>query len=456
MLTEEEIRKHYLNPSVMNTIIRVSTSGNYSRAGAKYTEYLDKEGNTKTSIDWYKGSGSHKQRDHLYKIDLSSKQNYVNAVGYKRTLYWTLNFFDKGIYSLDYKGIGSGVGTTRSAAYTHACTFGIDIDAGKSFDIHTDAKAAVESLAQFYSDKFREYLPNSVYLLYSGGGIYVLIHHSVFENYFKQYQNEPDWLVRLQALYDAFNALIDTLRDEFFKLHPEFEGKVKPDALNSVQRLFKCIYSVHKKLDYAVIPLDPKNVQIDFKKAELPLSASVLEEGNNWYTKFDDGTEFIEKVLQPHLTVAHTKEKKKRESVALLPNIPVSSEPLEDISKWPPCMRNLYNLPTCGEGATRGLAAFAAYLGQIGLDEAKARTLFNELSTRWGTGTEHIFSSYFRKMKVATCTRLRENNNKGFPEGVSLKVLNVCKPDVKCLSIPSPRYYADNRAYKSLVLAGTN
>jgi len=453
MLTDAQIRAHYLNPKVMNTIIRVATADDYSRAGAKYTEYTNKEGVKKSLTDWYLGSGAYPHRNTIRKINLSYRPDYVNTVGFRRTIYWTLNVFDKDIYTLDYRDIDNEEGKVRSAVHTRAYTFGIDIDAGHGYDIHDpDVKRAVESLAQFYSDEFRKYLPNSVYLLYSGGGIYVMVHHKALESYFEQYQKDEDWLVRLQALYDALNCLIDALRDKFFELHPEFKEKVKPDAINNVQRIFKCIFSVHKKYDYAVIPLDPEKVWIDFTKAGLPLNAEVLKDSENWYTKFDDGSEFIDKMLKPYLGVAHEKVKKQRNTIMKLSEILAPTIPIEDLSLWAPCMRNLYNLPTCGEGQTRALAAFASFLGQIGIEENKAKSMFDELVDRWGARQENIFRDYFKRMKVATCARIRENNNTGFPKGVSLRILNVCKPDGRCLNISSPRYYTDIVANKALLL----
>lgn len=76
-------------------------------------------------------------------------------------------------------------------------------------------KAAVEAMAQFYCNKLREFLPNSIYCLYSGGGIYVMVHHGVFEPYFDRFRVSEEWDNLLKVLLDSFDALIGDLRDEF-------------------------------------------------------------------------------------------------------------------------------------------------------------------------------------------------------------------------------------------------
>ena len=148
-------------------------------------------------------------------------------------------------------------------------------------------------------------------------------------------------------------------------------------------------------------------------------------------------------MLKPFLEKAYNK---KDASYKYKSDFKASSIPIDDIKKWPPCMRNLYNMPACGEGATRALSAFASFLGQIGIEENQAHMMFDELADRWGARTENIFNNYFGKMKVPTCKRLISDDDRGFPKGVSIKRLGVCKPDMRCLGSPSPYYYADKKA----------
>ena len=121
-----------------------------------------------------------------------------------------------------------------SRHYTVGYTFGIDIDKEHGTDIHDpEVKKAIEDIAQYFSDRIREYVPNSVYCLFSGGGIYVLVYHKAFSQYYERYLSNSDpkytWDKMISVLGDAFDYLIEDIRDEFFKLHPEYIGKVKPD-----------------------------------------------------------------------------------------------------------------------------------------------------------------------------------------------------------------------------------
>jgi hypothetical protein len=245
----------------------------------------------------------------------------------------------------------------------------------------------------------------------------------------------------MQVLTDAFDYLIEELRDEFFKLHPEHIGKVRLDALNNSQRVFKTIFSIHKSLDYVVIPLDPENIIIDFEKAAIPLKSEVIKSAETWYVDYDNGGWFLDNCLKPYLRKA--KERRDKKPQVTDSEFKRSSIPIEDIDKWPACMRNLYILPECKEGQTRALAVFVSFLGQIGIEESMAYNMFDELATRWGARKSNIFEKYFLKMKVPSCSRLISDDNTGFPKGVSIKRLGVCNPDARCLKVPSPYYYAD-------------
>lgn len=438
MLTQEQIRKHYLTPEIRNTIMRISTEGNGSRAGHWEDPKKLISGEEVELQDWYKH-----QNEKKFKICLSNRADYYNSISKHRSLYWTLNVFDPEIFNIDYNQL-TEKSELISRKYTIGYTFGVDIDKEKGCDIHNpEVKKAVEDMGQFFTNKLREYAPNSVYVAYSGGGIYVLVHHGVFTPYFERFRNKEDWDLMLLTLLDAFDFLIAYIRDDFFKLHPEHIGKVKPDQLNNSQRVFKTIYSIHKSMDYAVIPLDRDNIKIDFERATVPLKPDVIENGSTWYTDYDNGGYFINELLKPLLQIAYDKKKAIYDFGGEYRR---SSIPLDDINKWPPCMRNLYNLPTCGEGATRALAMFVSFLGQAGINEETAKRMFFELVNRWGARSSNILESYYGKMNVPTCKRLISDDNTGFPKGVSIKRLGVCKPDMRCLNSPSPYYYVDKKA----------
>lgn len=427
MLTQKQIGEHYTTPEIRDTIMRISSDGGSSRAG------------NGDFSSWYKYVKGKK-----LKFNLSNKFDYTNMVLKYRTLYWTLNLFDPEIFKLDYGNIKYTEKPIISRQFTKGYTLGIDIDKGKGCDIHDPAvKKAVEDMAQYFCSRLREFLPNSVYAAFSGGGIYILVHHRVFTRFFDKFDTSEERDLMIRTLLDAFDHLIGDIRDQFFKLYPEHKGKVKPDQLNNSQRIFKTIFSIHKKSDYCVIPLNPDKIEIDFEAATIPLKPSIIEVGNSWYTKFDDGKEFLSNCLKAYLQKAYDINKNKRIGA---PDIDISKVPLADINKWAPCMRNLYNLPTCGEGKTRALSIFASYIGQIGIPEPEARDMFFGLAQRWEAETSNIFESYYRRMHTPSCRRLTSDDNRGFPKGVSLKALGFCTPDLRCVNISSPRYYTDKGA----------
>ena len=437
MLTRQQIKEHYSTAEIRENIIRVSADCGSFRAG---------NGNR---CKWYKYQYGKK-----VKWCLANNADYIKMALRFRTFYWTLNVFDSEIFGIDYNTVKTEDSPAISRKYTVGYTFGVDIDKKHGTDIHDlEVKKVVEDMAQYFSDKLREYVPNSVYCLYSGGGIYVMVHHKVFDQFCDRFKNDPKepWDKMAKVLGDALDYLIGHLNDEFFELHPEHIGKVKADQLNNSQRIFKTLFSIHNKLDYAVVPLDPKNIEINFENASIPLKPEIIKLGDNWYTKYDDGGYLLTSLLQPFFVQSYNNINKTylEEGQHEFYCSPI---PIEDIEKWPPCMRNLYNLAWCGDGQTRALAAFASFLGQIGIEENQAYMMFNELANRWGARTENIFLNYFRKMKVPTCKRLISDDNRGFPKGVSIKMLGVCKPDIQCMNVPSPYYYTDKEGNRNRLL----
>jgi hypothetical protein len=437
MLTRQQIKEHYSTAGIKENIIRVSMDNGSFRAG---------NGNF---CSWYKIQNGKK-----VKWCLANDTDYTKMALNFRTFYWTLNVFDPEIFAIDYNTISTEDSPALSRKYTVGYTFGVDIDKEHGTDIHDlEVKKAVEDMAQYFSDRLREYVPNSVYCLYSGGGIYVMVHHKVFDQFCDRFKNDPNesWDKMVKVLGDALDYLIGHIQNEFFKLHPEHVGKVKADQLNNSQRVFKTLFSIHKKFDYAVIPIDPENIVIDFENASIPLKPGVIKLGKNWYTDYDDGKFFRSNLLKPFFEQSYQNINKtyRKEGKQEFNCSPI---PIEDIEEWPPCMRNLYRLTCCGDGQTRALAAFASFLGQIGIEEHQAHTMFDKLADRWGARTENIFSNYFRKMKVPTCRRLISDDNRGFPKGVSIKILGVCKPDIRCLNMLSPYYYADKEGNRNRLL----
>jgi len=427
--------EHYNRPEIKETILYLSKDGAYNRWG------------NGDGWGWYKQESDKKQA-----YNLGNTEDYNAIVKAHRTLYWSLNLFDIRIFERDYNTVTQEESPLISRESTQGYTLGVDIDKGHGCDIHDpDVKKAVEAMGQFYADKLREHAPNSVHCLFSGGGIYVLLHHKAIEAYFTKYRNSNDWEHMLNILLTAYGYVIENIRQEFFKLHPEHEGKVKPDSLNNSKRVFKSLFSIHLKQPYAVIPLDPDNVKIDFDKSGVPLSNEVIESGRKWYQTYDTDNGFL-RFMKPYLEKAQD-ELSKSVFTGTSKGKPSNFDDVNDVSSapihvenWPPCVKNLLNLESCGEGRTRALAFLAAFMGQVGIPEDQAKSIFDSIASKWGATTSNVFTSNYQKMHVATCNNLRSDDNTGYPKGVSIRNLGICKPDPRCINCVSPRYYADKTA----------
>ncbi|WP_406661327.1 hypothetical protein V7O66_02055 [Methanolobus sp. ZRKC3] len=262
---------HYRRPEVKEVITSHSKYDDIARSG-------NGDGYT-----WY-----HKNDKGKHHINLSDDHEYDLITNCHRTLYWTLNLFDMPFFSIDWNGITKEESPYKSREYTRAYTFGVDIDTVDKVNGHganiedPEIKAAVEACAQHYANRIREHAPESVHVLFSGGGIYVLLHHRACWQYYENFGNGHDgrpWDYWLNILIDAVNLYLNDIRIDFENVYPQHVGKVKPDILNNSKRVFKSMFSVHKRHDLAVIPLDPKEIIIDFNRATLPLSEEVIESG---------------------------------------------------------------------------------------------------------------------------------------------------------------------------------
>jgi len=432
---------HYTRPEVMRTIQRIATDGVNTRCG---------NGNFEI---WYK----YKKNLPVTHFDLSKREDYLWLVGRYKTLYWSLNYFEPYLYGLnfdqylpDHERIPKSNSSRISKISTVGYTFSVDIDAKKG-DIREPAvKKAVEDMAQFYADEFRKFAPNGVYVLFSGGGAYVHLHHKVFDEYFKNPLGSYDEYVT--ALLNGFGEWLDDISTRFYQLHPQLNPstgiypehpvKVGGDSLNGAKRIFKTIFSIHKSKPYVVVPLDPSDIKIDFDKATLPLKKDVLDAGDKWYRDYDTDGRILQEVRR-YIEIAKIKKPKiEYDDDAKYER----SETPIDIEKWPPCIKNMLALNECHEGKTRALAVLAAFMGQMGISEKDAYKLFTDIAKRWNASTTNIFESHFRIMRTPSCRTLTDSNNQGYPTGRSLKLLNVCKPDIRCINIISPRYYADKKA----------
>lgn len=428
-------RAHYRTPGIMETIIRVSNTDGLFRWA---------NGDNK---NWYWGKDRARKMTTFHYNDLTDKH---------RTLYSTLSYFHTGVFDIDFSEY-EGQKLQKSCQYVEAYTFGIDIDTVDTVNGHgvnirePEVKQAVEAAAQFFCDKLRFYAPNSVYCLFSGGGIYVFLHHEVLAPFFHRIAftgSKDDYTRYVRTLTDALNVYTKKLSDEFFLINPEFKDLVKIDLLNGAKRIFKTIFSIHKRHDFAVIPLDPLNVKIDFDRANLPLSEEVITAGKKWYTEYDDTVDFLnelnktlESSEQKIRTAEATAEARKTEFKI--------SNTEHDFQEYPPCVRYILTRESCGAGATRALTFLAAFLGHIEPDREKAYEMWLTVARRWKAeaAETNVFQSHYGIMHCASCTTLNTVKG-GFPH-VDITEIGACIPNLRCQQIKcsNPIYYTDNKLY---------
>lgn len=266
------VKAHYKNPSIKKIIMaHAAGTGDIWRAGnANFTH-------------WYNQVNANELK--LY--DLSKSEDYDKVTKKARSLYWTLNYFEpelkeKTIPTSLTDNDGNKI-TIGSFEETRAYSLGVDID-GIGPITKKEVREAVESMAQYMVNKFQELTPKSVSVCFSGGGIYIYLNHNLF---LKEWDSKENAAYSWRVLTGCFNKYIEELQEEFYKEYPQYKDKVKPDAINNRKRLFKTLFSVHKKYPYVVIPLDPNNVKIDLRKARLPISKETIQSGKLWNTTYD-------------------------------------------------------------------------------------------------------------------------------------------------------------------------
>jgi hypothetical protein len=357
---------------------------------------------------------------------LNAKEDYEFVTGKYRTLYQTLNVFDQSLWMIARpKEEITDDNPLGTPADTQAYTLGCDIDKAHGCNIEDlVVKQAVEAAAQFLVDDLKKNrVQDSVWVLFSGGGIYVEVHHGLCRS-----MTAEERAAFFEMLTDCFNAYILHVSEEFFKVHPDYKGKVKYDALNNSKRVFKCILSIHKTKPYAVTPLNRDAVRIDFERARLPLKADMIEEAKAWYSTYDSAERepFLKLLDQFRVT----EEEKKKRSSNHFKEIWTSSFKV-DAKYFPPCIKHIIDTPNPGEGKTRFTAVLSTFLYQAGWDEEEAWSLVKAISDRNGVGNaDHILDSCFGRISCPSCQKI-QNDGTGYPH-LGLKGLGACKPEDEC------------------------
>jgi hypothetical protein len=423
--------EHYKRPEVRETILQ------FCQDGAEWRALNGDQG-------WYTSASNGEVR-------LRSPEDYENTAAKFRTLYATLDLFDpevKKISSPWDKEAGkpaTPIGTFRDC---QAYTLGADIDGIGNIIEDPSIKKAVEDAAKFLVGMLNDAgISKSVHCLYSGGGAYVLIHHALFRAKSEWSPEEREESFR--SLTGSYNMFLADVEAKFFELHPEHRGKVKIDKINNQKRKFKCIFSIHKEHDLAVVPLDPRNIKIDFEQARLPLSDDVLREGKEWYVDYDiEEKEAMKKLLAPY-SVLVKEDLKQRKELSGNHEIFRRTEPLP-LDAWPPCMKNILENCNSGTGPHRACAVLASYLYQAGYNESEALKLWLPIAERANVETR-IFDCWYGSMICPKCSKIRETSS-GYPRP-GLGGLEYCLPDEKCKICKWPVNYGNNSELEMQIIS---
>lgn len=419
-LSNQQIRDHYLDETVSRTIITHSKELNTFRAGN-----ID-------AVIWYD-----KVKDKVRLWDLSDRGQYERLVRKGRTLYWTLNYFN-GL--LKEKTVPASLEDKQLGTFqeTEGYSLGIDID-GKGEIYDPRVKEAVECMGQFYSDALRKICPKSVFLLFSGGGIYVLIHHSL---YYKERDYGAGREILWRRLTGCYNKHIQELQKQFFKKYPQYQGLVKADAINNQKRVFKTIFSVHRRYPFAVVPLDPEHVKINLQDALVPLKDDIKKTGLQWYKnipKNEDESLRLTEVLKKYEDDLDPKD---YEGDDIGTKEPFKLKFKVDQKFFPPCIKKILGLSKVTTGRTRMKTLLAVFLGQLGYSYDEGKKIFDQVSKQLGGPNSNIFKSWFGKMSCPYCKTIKKTGS-GFPS-LNMGETGVCCPDQICTTIKGPLDYVIN------------
>lgn len=415
--------EHYERPEVKETILRYCQGEHGSRA-------------LNGDEHWYSGGQDPET------VMLRGPANYSDTIRSRRTLYATLDILENSVFDQAPKWNEKERRPEEPIGDLSRClafTFSVDID-GIGDIRNLAVKEAVEAAGQFYVDYLRERgIEKSVYCLYSGGGMYVHLHHGLFSVEVGNTELTPEARKKeYQIICKAFNQLIGEISQAFFRKYPQYIDLVKFDQLNNQKRTFKTIFSIHKRLPYAVIPLDPKAIKISFEKASLPLSGEVLQEGAQWYQSFDIAEKkALGGLLSAKIKAVQAAERDRPEG-STDREISRLGEPL-DLVNFAPCMKNIIEKAEDREGRHRALAILSTYLYQVGWEEDPAFDLWLEVADRCGVESR-IFETTFGRISCPLCSTLQTGTG-GYPSLNFSGMPGFCERDEHCAGCQWPGDY---------------
>lgn len=426
-LQNDVIRKHYRDSRIRDAIMQHASTNGAWRAG------------NKDFMGWWKRVDV--GADRLQKLYVLPELGDYQLVTEGRTLYWTLNYFTESIktrhrHKPENGDRGAVIGDYSTTEYY---SLGVDIDHADGADVFS-AKKALETAAAFFIGNLHDInILKSYDVMFSGGGVYILIHPMITACPLPDAAatDRERWFYLLAETYNIF---INEVQQRFFEAYPEYCDSVKFDALNNSKRVFKTLFSIHKKHPFACIPLDKNNPQIDFNAAHPPLSDDVFRSGIDWLSDHD----MREQQALINALSQYEDQVKEMYSADTDTEVTISDTPV-NIDDFPPCINAVLNAHKPPSGGTRMIAFLSAFLGQCGWQRQKALVLVFKTADRFGmdrAAAERYFTDWFIKMRCPLCKTIRRIG--GHYPKMNMGELGICKPDDVCDYIINPIAYKKN------------
>ncbi len=431
--------EHYRRPEVKEFILRLCGYGGGFRA---------LNGDDRWYVHYKDG-----------KVRLQGPKDYDSTVSRSRSLYMTADVFDPSVFDISEKWTEGqrGEGRPENPIGTRADLLGYtlfaDIDATKDPEdkggedgkprskvFHQGRKEALEAAALFMAKYLKERgISGSVRIAFSGQGAYVFLHPGLSD--MSSERARPDFdrdkLDRdFKIWFEAFNALLADIERSFFEAHPEHVGKIKFDKLNNQKRKVKCLLSIHRKLPFAVVPLDNDHIEIDFEAARIPLSTEMLGKAREWldtWKSSESERHALAVLLKPYVTKADEEINAKAKTSG---EIRRNSEHIP-VERWCPFYRALLDFPG-GTGSNRVCGALATWLYQAGWSETEAFDLWSTVADRCGI-VSRIFNTSYGIINSPKCETIQKTSA-GYPS-LGFGGMGLCTPEERCKGCRWPGDY---------------
>ncbi|HRW82577.1 MAG TPA: hypothetical protein P5049_03875, partial [Methanothrix sp.] len=437
MTSSDLTLEHYRRPEVRETILQLCRYGGGLRA-------------LNGDDGWYF------HRDG--KVRLRGPEDYDDTISRARSIYITADVFAPEVFEktepwTEGRG-GEGrpenpIGTRRDLL---AYSLFADIDAVKdpsdaggedgnprSKICHVGRKEAVEAAARYLIDRLEEArVYQAVRVAFSGQGIYVILHPGLSERLDPAEGEELD-LDEMDRDYkvwlEAFNSFLADVEADFFADHPEHVGRVKIDKLNHQKRKLKSLLSIHRILPFAVVPLDPDDIEIDFDAARTPLTNEMLERARSWVETWEcthDERHTLAELLAPYAKKVDEEIRGRAATTGEIRRLPFVPP-----DEWCPFCQKILEYGD-STGKHRALGALAAWLYQAGWGENDAFDLWYPIASKADVETRIFFTSY-GVINCPSCETIQRTSS-GYPS-LGFGGLGLCTPDEGCQGCRWPGEY---------------